>query len=88
MRRYRILHRTYYNFNGGVQLGPHTLRLRPREGPDLRVGSSSLAIIPTAAMKWHRDVEDNSIAIATFDSPASQLAIENEVVVQQFNRKR
>jgi len=39
-------------------------------------------------MKWHRDVEDNSIAIATFDSPASQLAIENEVVVQQFNRKR
>ncbi|MGD8275765.1 MAG: transglutaminase N-terminal domain-containing protein [Thiohalocapsa sp.] len=31
MQRYRILHRTYYTFSGEVQLGPHVLRLRPRE---------------------------------------------------------
>jgi transglutaminase-like putative cysteine protease len=30
-------------------------------------------------------VEDNSVAIATFDTPASQLVIESEVILQQFN---
>ena len=36
MQRYEILHRTYYNFTTAVQLGPHSLRLRPREGHELR----------------------------------------------------
>src|SRR6187402_978127 len=39
MQRYEILHRTYYNFTAAVQLGPHGLRLRPREGHELRVES-------------------------------------------------
>lgn len=85
MQRYRILHRTYYNFSGLVQLQPHTLRLRPREGHELRIESSSLDITPPATLRWHRDVEDNSVAIATFDTPASQLVIESEAIIQQFN---
>ena len=48
MRRFKILHRTYYNFPDTVQLGPHTLRLRPKEGHDLRIESSSLDITPAA----------------------------------------
>jgi len=31
MQRYKILHRSYYNFSGTARLGPHHLRLRPRE---------------------------------------------------------
>lgn len=85
MRRYKILHRTYYNFSAAVRLEPHTLRLRPREGHELRIESSALNITPPATLRWHRDVEDNSVAIATFDSPTSQLLIESEVVIQQFN---
>jgi transglutaminase-like putative cysteine protease len=85
MRRFKILHRTYYNFSGVVRLEPHVLRLRPREGHELRVESSSLAITPAATLRWHRDVEDNSVAIATFDTPAQQLVIESEVIIQQFN---
>lgn len=87
MRRFKILHRTYYNFSGEVQLGPHTLRLRPKEGHELRVQSSSLDISPAATLRWHRDVEDNSVAMATFDAPARQLAIESEVIIEQYNEK-
>ncbi|NEV64100.1 transglutaminase family protein [Thiorhodococcus minor] len=85
MQRYRILHRTYYSFSGPVQLGPHVLRLRPREDHELRIESSTLKIQPAATLRWHRDVEDNSVAIATFDTPARQLAIESDLVIQQYN---
>jgi transglutaminase-like putative cysteine protease len=86
MQRFKILHRTYYNFSAVVQLGPHTLRLRPRGGHDLRIESSSLTITPPATLRWQRDVEDNSVAIATFDTPTNQLIIESEVLIQQHNQ--
>ena len=85
MQRYKILHRTFYNFSGDVSLGPHYLRLRPREDYDLHIESSSLTITPPATLLWHRDVEGNSVATATFAVPANQLAIESEVILQQFN---
>jgi transglutaminase-like putative cysteine protease len=85
MQRYKILHRTYYNFTGVVTLEPHILRLRPREDHGLRIESSLLNITPTATLRWHRDVEDNSIAVASFNSPANQLLIESEVIIQQYN---
>lgn len=86
MQRYKILHRTYYNFSAAVRLEPHALRLRPREGHELRIESATLQITPPATLRWHRDVEDNSVAIATFDSPANQLLIESEVIIQQYNQ--
>jgi transglutaminase-like putative cysteine protease len=85
MQRYKIFHRTYYNFSAAVRLEPHALLLRPREGHELRIESSSLKLTPPATLRWHRDVEDNSVAIATFDSLATQLLIENEVIIQQHN---
>jgi len=85
MQRYKILHRTYYRFPGAVTLGPHRLRLRPREDYALRVESSTLRITPPATLLWHRDVEGNSVAVATFDSPTNQLVVESEVTIQQYN---
>ncbi len=85
MQRFKIVHHTYYNFSGMVTLGPHQLRLRPREDHEMRIESSSLKINPPATLLWHRDVEGNSVATATFDSPTRQLAIESEVIIQQFN---
>lgn len=85
MQRYQILHRTYYNFADAVRLNPHALRLRPRESHDLHIESSRLDITPTATLRWQRDAEDNSLAIATFDTPTRQLLIESTVVIQQFN---
>jgi transglutaminase-like putative cysteine protease len=85
MQRYRIVHQTYYNFTEEVLLGEHKLLLRPREGHELRIESFDLHITPAASLLWHRDVEDNSVAIANFTQPTRQLAIESEVIIQQYN---
>ncbi|MGA2397086.1 MAG: transglutaminase N-terminal domain-containing protein [Steroidobacteraceae bacterium] len=85
MRRLKILHRTYYNFRGTVQLEPHRLLLRPREGAGLHIEFSKLEITPSAQIRWHRDVYDNSVAVATFASSTAQLAIVSECIVQQFD---
>jgi transglutaminase-like putative cysteine protease len=85
MRRLKILHRTYYNFSGPVQLQPHRLLLRPREGPGLHIEFSKLDTSPAAQIRWLRDAYDNSVAIATFASPTTQLAIVSEYIVQQFD---
>lgn len=85
MQRYKILHRTYYNFSDVVRLEPHALRLRPKEGHELRIESSTLDVTPLATLRWHRDVEDNSVAIASFDTPTRQLVIESAVIIQQYN---
>ena len=84
MQRYRIIHRTYYNFTSAVALGPHGLRLRPREGHELRIESFDTKISPEAELFWHRDVEGNSVATATFSGTTRQLAIESELVIQQY----
>lgn len=86
MQRYKIVHRTYYNFSANVQLGLHFLRLRPKENHELRIESSSLLIRPEpVSLRWHRDVEDNSVAIVSFDTATQQLAIESQAVIQQYN---
>ena len=87
MKRYKILHRTYYNFPAEVRLQPHALRLRPREGHELRIESSMLNISPRASLRWQRDMEDNSIAIASFEAPTRQLSIESEIIIAQYNEK-
>lgn len=89
MIRSRILHRTYYNFSSAVELGPHVLRLRPREGHDLRIVSSTLSLVPDASLRWYRDAEDNNVAIATFGvQRARHLALVSEVVVEQYGPQR
>ncbi|GAA5483107.1 transglutaminase family protein [Haloferula sargassicola] len=87
MKRFNIIHRTYYTFAGPVTLGTHELRLRPRENHDLRIESCSLNISPTPEIRWHRDIEDNSVATAEFSTTTLRLAVESEVVIQQFNQR-
>jgi len=85
MRRLKIVHRTYYNFSGAVQLAPHRLLLRPRVGHDLRVESSTLETSPASTLRWKRDVYDNAVAIASFSESATQLSISSEVIVQHYD---
>lgn len=87
MHRYQILHRTEYRYSEPVHLGTHTLHLRPREGHDLRIEASTIEIQPQAFLRWHRDVEDNCIAIATFDSPCQRLLMTSRLVVQQYDQQ-
>ncbi len=85
MKRYRIIHHTTYSFPGAVQLLPHTLRLRPREGPELRIESSKLDIFPASSVRWHRDIEGNAVATANFSNRTNTLSIKSEFIVQQFD---
>ncbi|MCP9858950.1 MULTISPECIES: transglutaminase family protein [unclassified Cyanobium] len=86
MRRFNILHLTTYTYSAPVRLGTHTLRLRPREGHDLRIETSSLSIRPAAKLRWHRDVEGNCLAMASFSVAAERLLIESNLIIQQYDR--
>lgn len=86
MKRYRIVHQTSYLYSGPVHLGPHALRLRPREGHDLRIESSTITIQPQAFLRWHRDVEGNSVAIADFDKAANRLLVDSTLIVEQYDQ--
>lgn len=85
MRRLRISHNTTYCYSNTVTFQPHQLLMRPRDGHDLRIESSKLEIVPAHAMRWHRDVYNNSVAIVTFEAPADHLKVTSEVVIQHFD---
>lgn len=84
MKKIKIVHQTHYEFTNPVQLLPHTLRLRPREGHELRIEYSKLDISPNASLRWQRDVEDNSVCTATFSCQTQTLTINSEIVIQQY----
>lgn len=86
MQRLKIHHETRYSYGGPVGLGEHQLRLRPREGPDLRIESSMLDIQPAAQVRWARDAFDNAVANLVFEeAPVEALSIVSEVTVQKFD---
>ncbi len=85
MRRLRIHHETRYEFPGPVTLLPHHLLLRPREGQEVRIESFLLEVSPQARLKSRRDINDNAIIVATFDTPADTLVITSDVVLQNYN---
>ncbi|SRR5258708_7392910 len=84
MQRLRISHTTEYRYASPVTLGPHQLLLRPREGHDVHIESSKLDISPFPKVKWHRDMFNNSVAVATFFEPADRLTIVSEVVIEHY----
>jgi transglutaminase-like putative cysteine protease len=87
MRRLKIMHETRYDFAAEVQLAPHQVMIRPREGHDIRSESSELDITPAHQRRWHRDIYDNSVLTIDFDAPASSLSIVSTVVIQHYNEQ-
>jgi len=72
----RIRHRTTYSYRLPVSLGPHRLRLRPRESRDIALISSEIAVSPSGALTWAQDVFGNSVATVVFPVMTDALAIE------------
>lgn len=85
MQRLQIEHLTTYQFSSPVTLQPHRLLIRPREGHDVRIEASKLDITPTHRVRWHRDVFDNSVAVARFLEPADRLTISSQVTIQHYD---
>ncbi len=85
MQRFQIIHRTYYHFSEPVTLGQHSFRIYPRESRECRVESFNLALSPNLPLRWQKDVEDNSIAIANLGVTAQTLSVESDAIIQQFS---
>lgn len=84
MRRLRIRHITRYRYADPVTFNAHKLLLRPREGHDIRIASSQLSITPAHTSQWHRDVNNNSVAIVEFQEMAALLEIDSDVVIEHY----
>ena len=81
-----IHHKTEYRYSHPVAFGEHRIMLRPRDGHDLRVLSSSLEIVPRpASLRWIHDVFGNSVAIAAFDERAETLSIVSTATVDRHD---
>jgi len=87
MHRIKIQHLTRYHYSEPVILLPHTLHLRPRDGFDIRVHTSSLKINHEFQIRWKRDVYSNSVAIINFLEPARELVISSEVVIEHYEEQ-
>ena len=85
MRRLSIEHVTEYRFAEPVTLLEHRLLLRPREDHAVRIASSRLVTDPPSAVRWQRDVLDNSLARVRFGIKADLLRISSHTVVELFD---
>lgn len=80
-----IHHETLYRYARPVHFGTHRLLLRPWEGHDVQIRSSRLITHPVCQIRWVHDVFGNSVALADFSEPSSELKIESGLTVEQYN---
>jgi transglutaminase-like putative cysteine protease len=79
-----IHHTTTYRYARPVTFGDQRLMFRPRDSHDLRLLQTGLEISPSAQVRWLHDVFGNSIAIATFAEPASELRLVSTIQLEHF----
>ena len=79
-----VRHTTVYRYRRPVSLGDHRLMLRPRDSHDLRLIRTKLTLAPPATLRWIHDVFGNSIAIASFAEPATELRIESSLLLETY----
>ena len=53
------------------------MMMRPRDSHDLRLIDTALTISPAASVRWLHDVFGNSVAVAEFAEPGSELLVES-----------
>jgi transglutaminase-like putative cysteine protease len=80
--RFRIRHETVYRYAAPVTLGPHVLRLRPREDGTQRLVSFAMEIAPAPVARCAvLDAEGNAVEHAWFGPPTRELRIVAESAV-------
>jgi transglutaminase-like putative cysteine protease len=74
-----------YRYARPVSFGEHRMMFRPRDSHDLRLLDATLAITPKPSdIRWVHDVFGNSVAIARFSGPATELRFESEIALDHF----
>jgi len=84
IRTLRIVHRTRYAYDRPVTFGEHRLMIRPRDGHDMRILDSSLAVSPRADVHWAFDTFGNSVALLSFHDEADELIIQSELLLRRY----
>jgi transglutaminase-like putative cysteine protease len=72
-----VLHRTRYRYANPVTFGDHRMMMRPRDSHDLRLIDTSLTLSPAVTIRWMHDVFGNSVAVAQFSKPGTELLVES-----------
>lgn len=81
--RFRVQHETRYRYDAPVKLGPHVLRLRPREDAAQRLIHYALAIDPRPARTTGAsDAEGNVVAHAWFGGTTDALTVTSTFEVE------
>lgn len=84
MQRLTVDHKTIYRYRQAVSFGEHRMMFRPRDSHDLRLLDARLTISPAAEIRWLHDVFGNSVAVAKFSEPASELLLESIIVLDRY----
>src|ERR1700759_2245333 len=80
-----VRHLTTYRYSRPVEFGDHRMMLRPRDGHDQRLLSSSLVIEPEPRrLRWLYDTFDNCVAVASFSGSWTSLRVENRFSVERI----
>ena len=79
-----VSHKTVYRYAKPVRFGDHRMMLRPRDSHDLRLLDTSLTLSPPATVRWLHDVFGNSIAIASFKDPGTDLVVHSTFKAEHF----
>ncbi len=79
-----VTHTTTYRYATPVRFGEHRMMMRPRDSHDLRLLETSLIVRPDATKRWIHDVFGNSVAIARFSQPATELHVESRFRAEHF----
>ncbi|MGQ0842516.1 MAG: transglutaminase family protein [Sporichthyaceae bacterium] len=81
--RVAIEHSTVYRFDRPTDLGPHTIRLRPAPHCRTPITGYSLTVGPADHfLNWQQDVYGNHAARLVFNEPATELAIQVDLVAE------
>src|SRR5690606_5692125 len=83
-----VRHATVYRYARPVQFGEHCILVIPRDSAEQFLGSFKLDIFPEPAnLRWIHDVFGNAIAIASFDTPAQELRITANMVIDHVHNR-
>ena len=80
--RFDIVHTTTYSYPRPARLGPHDVKLRPRESPGQRLRLHKLDVVPEP-VQWDEqlDAEGNTVVRMWFDGSTQQLQVKSTAIV-------
>ena len=78
-----LKHRTHYQYDKLVSLGPQTVQLRPAPHCRTPILSYSLQVTPTdRILNWHLDAHSNHLARMLFPNKTNEFAVEVDLVAE------